>query len=97
MQGHAAQHLSHQRVSLAGDRLAEARAGSPRVPSAGYANGSGLTPGYGGGMRNVSAGSALGGAGFGGVAGAGLRPQSEYIGGNASGVFGREHQMGDGE
>lgn len=28
---------------------------------------------------------------------AGLRPQSEYIGGIASGVFGKEHQMADGE
>jgi hypothetical protein len=46
-----------------------------------------------GGMRNVSAGSNLASAGFGN---GGLRPQSEYIGGLASGVFGREHQMAEG-
>lgn len=93
-----ASHLQHQRASLAGDKLAEARAGSPRVVSSGYGNGNGLSAGLGAGLRNVSAGSALSGNGYmngSGMAG-GLRPQSEYIGGLASGVFGKEHQMAEG-
>jgi hypothetical protein len=55
-----------------------------------------VTPGLGAGLRNVSAGSGFGNGGVNGYMG-GLRPQSEYIGGLASGVFGKEHQMTDGE
>ncbi|KAJ9118650.1 hypothetical protein QFC22_003870 [Naganishia vaughanmartiniae] len=87
-----------QRVSLAGgDRSADHRASSPRLPSSGYGgSGSGLSAGLGAGLRNVSVGSAFGGSQYIGGArmgGGGLRPQSEYIGGSSSGVFGKEHQM----
>ncbi|KAI5450534.1 Flap-structured DNA-binding and RNA-binding protein [Naganishia albida] len=98
---HANSHLHHQRASLAasatpGDKLAEARTASPRVVSSsaylGAASGGGGGPSVGaGGLRNVSVGSNLS-SGFGN---GGLRPQSEYIGGLASGVFGKEHQMAE--
>jgi hypothetical protein len=96
------QHLQQQqqqhRVSLAGgDRLGDPRASSPRLPSSGYGNGLSAGSRLGAGLRNVSAGSAFGGSqyigGSGLGVGGGLRPQSEYIGGLASGMFGREHQM----
>lgn len=90
------QHLQQQQRAS----LADPRASSPRLPSSGYASGNGLSAGLGAGLRNVSAGSALGGNHYiggsgigGGGGGGGLRPQSEYIGGLASGMFGKEHQM----
>ncbi|KAJ9110683.1 hypothetical protein QFC19_001512 [Naganishia cerealis] len=95
-------HLQQQRVSLAGERLADARASSPRIPSSGFGNGSGgngngSSAGLGAGLRNVSVGSGPGGNGYLGGSGrvGGLRPQSEYIGGLASGMFGKEHQVVD--
>lgn len=68
------------------------------MSSSGYlGNGSGLSAGLGAGLRNVSAGSNLSSGYYNGAGMAGgLRPQSEYIGGLASGVFGKEHQMAEG-
>ncbi|KAJ9101141.1 hypothetical protein QFC21_003359 [Naganishia friedmannii] len=91
------QHFQQQQQQQQRVSLADPRASSPRLPGAGYGgNGNGLSAaGLGAGLRNVSAGSAFGASQYrgGSGGGGGLRPQSEYIGGLASGMFGKEHQM----